>query len=145
MRLLLLAVPLLAVPLLAACTQPAAPAVAPSPSPESTGSSDAPPKGSVAGGSLAPVEVKKALQTRRDEIRACYHALLEKNNKASGKVVLRFTIDESGAVEETVVLNETTLPNETAQCIADEVKKIAFPKPQGGKARITYPWEFTAE
>lgn len=134
---------LIFVPLFVACTQPAAPAAAPAPEPAP--SSDAPPKGSVAGGSLAPVDVKKALQTKRDEIRACYHALLEKNKKASGKVVLRFTIDEAGAVEETVILNETTLPSETAQCIADVVKTIAFPKPQGGKARITYPWEFTAE
>lgn len=106
---------------------------------------DETPKGSVAGGSLAPIEVKKALQTKRDEIRACYHALLEQNKKASGKVVLRFTVDQAGAVEETTILNETTLPTPTAQCIADVVRTIAFPKPQGGKARITYPWEFSAE
>ncbi len=97
------------------------------------------------GGSLAPVEVKKAIATKKDEIKACYHALLEKNKKASGKVVLRFTIDEAGAVEEAVILNETTLPDETARCIADIVKAISFPKPNGGKARITYPWEFTAD
>lgn len=106
---------------------------------------DAPPKGSVAGGSLAPVEVKKALVARKEDVKACYHALLEKNKKASGKVVIRFTIGEDGKVEETVILNETTLPNETAQCIADVVKGTEFPKPTGGKARITYPWEFTAE
>lgn len=107
--------------------------------------SDGPPKGSVAGGSLAPVEVKKALVARKEDVKACYHALLEKNKKASGKVVIRFTIGEDGKVEETVILNETTLPNETAQCIADVVKGTEFPKPTGGKARITYPWEFTAE
>ena len=97
------------------------------------------------GGSIAPVEVKKALQTKRDEIRACYRALLEKNKKASGKVVLRFTIGEDGAVEEVVTMNATTLPTETATCIAELVKSIAFPKPTGGKAAITYPWEFTAD
>lgn len=120
----------------------AAPATSSEPAP------DAPPKGSVHGGSLAPVEVKKALTAKKDEVRACYHALLEKSPKKSqpsGKVVIRFTVDESGAVEETVILNETSLPNETAQCIADVVKTVTFPKPTGGKARITYPWEFTAQ
>ncbi len=107
--------------------------------------SDTAPKGSVAGGSLAPVDVKKALVARKDDVKACYHALLLKNKKASGKVVIRFTIGEDGKVEDTVILNETTLPNETAQCIADVVKGTDFPKPTGGKARITYPWEFTAE
>ena len=34
---------------------------------------NAPPKGSVAGGSLAPVEVKKALVAKKEEIKACYH------------------------------------------------------------------------
>lgn len=102
-------------------------------------------KGSIYGGSIAPVEVKKALVARKDDVRACYHSLLEKDKKASGKVVIRFTVAEDGTVEETVIMNATTLPNETAQCIADVVKSTTFPKPQGGKARITYPWEFTAE
>lgn len=113
--------------------------------PEPASSSDAPPKGSVYGGTLAPVDVKKALVARKEDVKACYHALLEKNNKASGKVVLRFTVGEEGAVEEVVTMNGTTLPDETAKCIGDVVKSIKFPKPSGGKATITYPWEFTAE
>lgn len=117
----------------------------PSVSEPTNSNTDPNPKGSVAGGSVAPVEVKKALVARKDDIKACYHALLEKNKKASGKVVIRFTIGEEGAVEDTVILNETTLPNDTAQCIADIVKDTKFPKPTGGRARITYPWEFTAE
>ena len=100
---------------------------------------------SIYGGSIAPVEVKKAITEHKAEFKACYHSLLEKDKKASGKVVLRFTVDEGGKVEETVILNETSLPNETANCIADIVKTITFAKPIGGKARITYPWEFTAE
>jgi TonB family protein len=106
---------------------------------------NAPPKGKMYGGTLAPVEVKKALLARKDDVKACYHSLLEKNKKASGKVVIRFTVAEDGSVEEAVVLNETTLPTETANCIAEVVKTTVFPKPEGGKARITYPWEFTAE
>lgn len=112
---------------------------------EPTPAPDANPKGSVAGGSLAPVEVKKAITAHKDEYKACYHSLLEKNKKASGKVVIRFTIGEDGKVEDTVVMNETTLPTDTANCIADVLKTIEFPKPTGGKARITYPWVFEAE
>lgn len=103
------------------------------------------PKGSIYGGSIAPVEVKKAITEHKAEYKACYHSLLEKDKKASGKVVLRITVGEDGKVEDTVIMNETSLPNETANCIADVVKTITFPKPTGGKARITYPWEFTAE
>jgi TonB family protein len=114
------------------------------PAPE-TAPTSSDPKGSIYGGSIAPVEVKKAIGEHKAEFKACYHSLLEKDKKASGKVVLRFTVDEEGKVEETVILNETSLPNETANCIADIVKGITFQKPVGGKARITYPWEFTAE
>lgn len=129
--------------LLASCggsSTPAPKAPEPEPAPASGD-----PKGNIHGGSIAPVEVKKAITEHRAEFKACYHSLLEKDKKASGKVVLRFTIDEEGKVEETVILNETSLPNETANCIADIVKTITFAKPSGGKARITYPWEFTAE
>lgn len=115
------------------------------PPPESSASSDAAPKGTVTGGSLAPVQVKKALVARKADVKACYHALLEKNKKASGKVVLRFTVGLDGKVEEVVTMDATTLPDETAKCIADVVRSIQFPAPEGGKASITYPWEFTAE
>lgn len=107
--------------------------------------SEATPKGTVTGGSLAPVQVKKALVARKDDVKACYHALLEKNKKASGKVVLRFTVGLDGKVEEVVTMDTTTLPDETAKCIADVVRSVQFPLPEGGKATITYPWEFTAE
>jgi TonB family protein len=127
-----------------ASTPKPAPAASEPPATESA-DSNAPPKGKMYGGTLAPVEVKKALVARKDDVRACYHALLEKNKKASGKVVIRFTVGEDGSVEEAVVLNETTLPTETSSCIAEVVKTTVFPKPEGGKARITYPWEFTAE
>ena len=103
------------------------------------------PKGSIYGGSIAPVEVKKAITEHRAEYKACYHSLLEKDKKASGKVVLRITVGEDGKVEDTVIMNETSLPNETANCIADIVRTITFPKPTGCRARITYPWECTAE
>jgi len=129
--------------MLGACSSNPPPKQAePEPAPAAT-SGD--PKGSIHGGSIAPVEVKKAITEHKAEFKACYHALLEKDKKASGKVVLRITVGEDGKVEETVIMNETSLPNETATCIADIVKTITFAKPVGGKARITYPWEFTAE
>lgn len=131
--------------LLVACAGGARDASSPAPPTESAPDPDAPPKGEIHGGSLAPVDVKKALGARRDDVRACYRALLEKDKKASGKVVLRFLVGEDGKVEQTVVLSGTTLPDETAHCIADVVKSTEFPKPTGGKASITYPWELTAE
>jgi hypothetical protein len=115
------------------------------PEPEPAAAASGDPKGSIYGGSIAPVDVKKAITEHKAEYKACYHSLLEKDKKASGKVVLRITVAEDGKVEDTVIMNETSLPNETANCIADVVKTITFPKPTGGKARITYPWEFTAE
>ena len=130
---------------LSACGPSTPPPVTTTPEPAPTASPDAPPKGVVYGGSLAPVDVKKAIVAKKAEIKACYHALLEKDKKASGKVVLRFTVGEDGKVEDVVNMNETTLPNETANCIGDVVKSITFPKPNGGKATITYPWEFTVE
>jgi TonB family protein len=117
----------------------------PEPAEPVNANSDPNPKGSVAGGSIAPVDVKKAIGEHKDDFKGCYHSLLEKNKKASGKVVIRFTVGEDGKVEDTVIMNETTLPNDTAQCIADIVKGIQFPKPTGGRARITYPWQFDAE
>lgn len=137
--------PLAALPLLLACASTPPKPRDPEPAEPVNANKDANPKGSIAGGSLAPVEVKKALVARKEDVKACYHALLEKNKKASGKVVIRFTVGEDGKVEDTVIMNETTLPNETAQCIADVVKSTEFPKPTGGRARITYPWELTAE
>jgi hypothetical protein len=135
--------PLLALAIIGCASGSAPPPKEPEPAAPAPGDDN--PKGRIHGGSIAPVEVKKAIATRKAEIRACYHSLLEKDKNASGKVVIRFTIAEDGTVEETVILNETSLPRDTAQCIADVVAGITFAKPTGGKARITYPWEFTAE
>jgi TonB family protein len=139
------ALTLAAVVVLLACASSNPKVKDPEPAEPVNSNDDKGPKGSVAGGSLAPVDVKKAIVARKEDVKACYHALLEKQKKASGKVVIRFTIGEDGKVEDTVIMNETTLPNDTAQCIADILKTIEFPKPTGGKVRITYPWEFTAE
>lgn len=91
-------------------------------------------------GSLDKEVIRRVIQQHIGEVKRCYEAELEKNPNLAGRMMVRFTIDTSGKVTESAV-QESSLNNAAAEgCIRDAVRTWIFPKPQGGKVVVSYPF-----
>ena len=77
------------------------------------------------------------------KIRWCYEKELNKDPKLFGRIVINFIISKRGSVSSSKV-NRTTMGNKTVEtCVANQIKKIRFPKPKGGGIVIVnYPFVF---
>lgn len=77
------------------------------------------------------------------KIRWCYEKELNKDPKLFGRIVINFIISKTGAVSSSKV-NRTTMGNKNVEkCVANQIKKIRFPKPKGGGIVIVnYPFVF---
>jgi len=77
------------------------------------------------------------------KIRWCYEKELNKDPKLFGRIVINFIISKTGSVSSSKV-NRTTMGNKTVEkCVANQIKKIRFPKPKGGGIVIVnYPFVF---
>ena len=87
-------------------------------------------------------EVRVVLETRKGALYAAYNQALRRDPKLAGKVVLEFTIEASGAVEDVKVRSSEL--NDPA--FLDAVKSIAgkmhFPPEPVEKLVTTYPLDF---
>ena len=54
--------------------------------------------------------------------------------------MVRFTIDPSGKVTESAIQESCSIIHAREGCIRDAVRTWIFPKPQGGKVVVSYPF-----
>ena len=74
------------------------------------------------------------------------YKMLFKNPEIGGRVVINFIISASGDVSSSKVQRTTMNNMEVETCVAEQIKKIKFPKPKGGGIVIVnYPFVFKAE
>jgi len=77
-----------------------------------------------------------------DDIECCYGTELTNQPDLSGRVTIQFTIAASGAILASVVQSSTINNPHTEICIAQVLRRWAFPKPQGGGIVIvSYPFD----
>lgn len=76
-------------------------------------------------------------------IRKCYETLLEKNNSAYGKVIVDWSIVDSGNVE-TASIKESDFKDENFhKCILSNVKTWTFPSPAKDQVvDVSHPFIF---
>lgn len=91
-------------------------------------------------GSLDKDVIRRVIQQHIGEVKRCYETELEKHPNLAGRVMVRFTIDPAGKVTESAI-QESSLNNPPSEgCIRDAVRTWIFPKPQGGKVVVSYPF-----
>lgn len=99
-----------------------------------------PDSGAEAKGSLDKDVIRRVMRAHIGEVKQCYEAQLAKDKDLAGKVMVRFTIGTDGKVTESGI-ESTSLKSPAAEkCIADAVLGWEFPKPQGGKVVVSYPF-----
>ncbi len=94
-------------------------------------------------GSL-PIEViRRVMRTHINEFSYCYQRELLRNPKLSGKIMIKFTINEKGSIN-TAKVSHSTMNNKSVEsCLTNKIKRIKFPQPKGGGIVIVnYPFIF---
>jgi TonB family protein len=91
---------------------------------------------------LVTAEVKKRLRA----IQICYEQQLRRNPSLQGKVVVEFTIEQTGTVSKATATANTTNDPAVASCVVDTVKRFRFnPGPEGGSVTYSYPFVFAPQ
>jgi hypothetical protein len=90
-------------------------------------------------GRLPPEVIQRIVRQNFGRFRLCYENGLRTNPKLGGQVVVRFTIDKSGAVSKTEQAG-TNLPDAgVASCVERGFGNLSFPAPEAGIVVVTYP------
>jgi TonB family protein len=127
--------------------EPAAPGAASSPaSPAPPAAPAAPPAGAASRftvqGTLAPAQIQAVVAAKRPDVANCYGKALQDEPSLAGTFRVRFTIDESGAVSEAVLLEAPAKVPAMEKCLSAAIRKWTFPAPKQGVAVVTYPFTF---
>jgi Ca-activated chloride channel family protein len=94
-------------------------------------------------GNLSKEVIRRIVHRHLNELKACYNALLSANPGLSGKVVVRFTITQSGAVAAVAVTESTMNDKKMEECLVTAIEQWQFPKVEGGGiVVVTYPFVF---
>lgn len=90
--------------------------------------------------------IRRVIQSRLREMKACYEKGLNRDPSLGGKIVLEWTIGELGRVTEASVKNSTMNNSEVEQCALSRLRTWRFPEPPVGReAEVTYPFVFAAQ
>jgi outer membrane biosynthesis protein TonB len=94
-------------------------------------------------GSMDKSVIARILKKHFSQIRYCYQRELNANPKLYGKITSHFTIDSRGMVSKSGIKISTMKNEAVEQCIARTIKRIVFPKPNGGGiVEVIYPFLF---
>ena len=87
--------------------------------------------------------VRRAIRMRLAGLRYCYESRLQVSPKLSGKVTVRWTIGLQGDVLNAAIVDDTLGDPAVGQCLLRQVRRIRFPKPEGGICVVSFPFVFT--
>ena len=93
-------------------------------------------------GALPPEVVRRIVRQNFGRFRLCYENVLRTNPKLAGTVVVRFEIDQSGAVSEQSARSSTLRELELLACVVRGFGYLSFPQPDSGTVAVTYPITF---
>jgi hypothetical protein len=91
-------------------------------------------------------DTKAVLETKANDIRACYDGVLKTTPGAAGKVTVKFEVEtEQGKiVNVTVDKPNTTAPDPVAECVTKSINGLGISPPDKRLGQATYVWDFAA-
>jgi outer membrane biosynthesis protein TonB len=102
-----------------------------------------PPGDPVVSGGLTSQEVNAVIRANLNQIRHCYEQLLQRSPNSTGKIKVEFVVGVDGRVTSTGISQSTISDAVMQGCVADKVRRWAFPRPRGGQAvTVKYPFVF---
>jgi hypothetical protein len=92
-------------------------------------------------GALSKEIIRRTIGRHINEIRFCYEQQLIARPDLQGRVAIKFVIAPTGAVMKAAVDQSDVGSQKVESCIADAVRRMNFPAPEGGGIVIvTYPF-----
>jgi hypothetical protein len=87
-------------------------------------------------------KVRRLFEARFAEVKRCYEAELQKHPDARGKLTLRFTIAESGALRGVSVASTTFDRRRVPACVEQVVARWTTPFRPAAPVEVEYPFAF---
>jgi len=87
-------------------------------------------------------DIANVVRRRSGSIRACYEQRLQVNGNLRGKLTVRWTIGLQGTVTNANAVSNSVGDAAMTGCILRNVRRMRFPKPEGGICMIQWPFVF---
>jgi TonB family protein len=96
-------------------------------------------------GSVDRDAIARAIFAHKDEFRLCYEREINAEHPGlSGQITTSFVIGSSGRVNQAGIESSSLHSSNTERCVIQVLKRIDFPKPQGGVVEVRFPFKFSA-
>ena len=86
--------------------------------------------------------IRKIVLRRKGAIKACYEQQLLLNPKLSGKIDIRWTINQTGKVQSATVISSSMKNSQVENCVVRQIRRMRFSKPKGGICIVKWPFVF---
>jgi hypothetical protein len=89
---------------------------------------------------------KAALDTKSNDIRACYDGVLKGTPGVSGKVTVKFDVEDEHGKFTNVSVDKatTTAPDAVSECVTKNISGLGIDPPDGRVGNATFEWDFSA-
>lgn len=95
----------------------------------------------VGSGTLDANAISSVIKRRQTALQRCYERQIKKDPTASGKVVVAFTIGTAGRVTTSKAVGDS-VGGGVGDCVAGEIQRMRFPRPQGGEVMVNKTFVF---
>ena len=92
-------------------------------------------------GKLDANAISQVIKRRQSAIQSCYEREIKKNPKASGKVIVTFTIGTAGRVTQSKA-SQDSVGGGVGNCVASTIERMRFPRPEGGEVIVNKTFVF---
>jgi hypothetical protein len=91
-------------------------------------------------------DTKSVLDTKSNDIRACYDGVLATQPGVQGRVTVKFDVEPEGGkiINVAVDPSGTTAPAPLADCVTKSIAGLGITPPDKMKGEGKFTWEFTA-
>lgn len=89
-------------------------------------------------------DTQKVLESKNNDIRACYDAILKGAPGVGGKVTVKFDVQEETGKIQNVVVDKpsTTAPDTVGECVKKNIEGLAINPPDKRLGQATFVYEF---
>ena len=90
-------------------------------------------------------DTKAVLDTKNNDIRACYDGVLQATPAVGGKVTVKFDVEIEGGKLVNIVVDKanTTAPDAVAACVTKSITGLAIAPPDKYLGQGSFVWEFS--
>jgi TonB family protein len=88
-------------------------------------------------------KIQRLFRARFAEVKRCYEAELQRDPQARGRLTLRFTIAEGGALRDVAVARSTFARRDVPGCVVEVVRRWKTPFRPAEPVEVEYPFSFS--